>query len=179
VTSARSSARGARRGLTVVEVVLSVVLGCTVLGAGLATIAMSNDVARSSAADDAASRVVARVLRSLTDDVRRASRDTLMHLDGTDFADGTTDTGVSFQHVVGYRGTTLLGPVVVVRFDSVTGDVIRTQGGVSETIARKVTSLQIERDGNRLTFTAVCHRGPTDARGRRSSASSSVHVRNP
>lgn len=170
---------GRRGGITLVEVVLSVVLGCTVLGAGLATIAMSNDVARTSATDDAASRCVSRVLRLVADDVRRASRGTLQHLDGTAFEDGDSATGVTFQHVVGYRGTTLLGALVEIRHDATTGDVIRTEGGVSETLVRSVGSFQVAREGNRVVVSVSAHRGPTDDRGRAALGSAAVHVRNP
>lgn len=170
-------------GLSALEVVVSAALGSIVLGGGIVVTSSSSEVARSSATEDAASRHVARVLRLTCDEIRRASLGTVTLPDGSPLASGASASGFRSRRVLGFSGAVVLDTVAAIRFvqepGAATGDIVRTQSGVDETIARGVTSFSIARNLDSFTVNVAARSGSMDDRGRGAHGTMTVVVRNP
>lgn len=171
-------------GLSAWEVVVATFLGFGVIGGGIAVTQSSTAVAASSAWDDSASRHVEQVLRALTDSVRTGSLATVRRPDGvTALLDGGSDAGISIQRVLGYAGDVQLDTAVTYTLEippgATSGDVLRRQGGVTQVVARGVTSLSVTRAGDNFTIVVAAHSGPEDDRGRNARGSVTVRTRNP
>jgi hypothetical protein len=168
------------RGLSAWEVLVASLLGAGMIGGGIAVTQSSTALAASSAWEDSASRHVEQVLRALTDALRTGSLDTVRRADGvTALANGGSDTGITIQRVLGYSGDVDLDAPITYSLDAASGDVVRTQNGVSQTLARGITSLSITRTGDSFTVVVAAHAGPSDDRGRTARGSVTVRTRNP
>lgn len=170
-------------GVSALEVVISASLGSIVIGGGIAVTSSSSEVARSSATEDSASRHVEKVLRVVAESIRRSSRSSLGVAVGSPLANGATTDAIVSQEVLGYSGAIRLDAPATIRFvrapGAETGDVVRTQSGVDETIARGITSFAVARSGDAYTIAVAARSGPDDDRGRGAHGAMTVAVRNP
>lgn len=171
------------RGLTLLEVTIAVVLIASVAGGALALLDSSNALTRSVNDQRAAALRVDRALASISDEFRKGSLATAVHLDGTTFGDGESGTGFQIRPVRGWNGSVLTGDLVRYEFELPTGategELVRTEGGVETVLVRGITSFDVSRSGNVFVFKASSRSGPTDDRERRASGEIRVMARNP
>ena len=147
--------RASRAGTTLVGTVLAASLAIVVLGAGLRLVQSHSNLAESADAGDTAARRTERVLVAFEDAVRSGSLAQFTHVDGTAFTAGTSDDGVSGKRAVGYRGA----PILSARFkiwwapdaSGTSGDVLRSQGGVTEVVAHGVDRFRVTRSAGAFT----------------------------
>ena len=172
-----------QRGLTLVEVVISVVLLAAVLGGAVTLLDTSSDLAQSVNDERAAAMRVDRALGAIADEFRRGSLATATQLDGTTFSDGETDTGFQIRPIQGWDGAAVLGTQVRYEFSidagATEGELVRRSGAIETLLARGITSFSVQRTGSAFVFTVTAESGPNDDRRRRSSGSLQVMARNP
>lgn len=172
-----------QRGLTLVEVVISVVLLAGVLGSALALLDTSSDLAQSVNDERAAATRVDRALAKIADEFRKGSLASAAHLDETNFSDGDTGTGFRIRKTLGWDGGPILGEEVcyelVVPAGAAEGELVRREGAIETVLARGVTSFQVTRNGSAFDFTATAASGQTDDRRRTATGSLRVMARNP
>ncbi len=175
--------RRSARGFTLVETVISVALVVGVLGAAVALLDTSNDLAQSVNDERAAAIRVDKGLTSISEEFRKGSLATVLHLDGTTFSDGDTDVGFMMRRVVGWNGSTVQSAQV--RYEVVTssgfgtGELIRQEGTLQTVLARGITAFRVTRSGTSFTFQIDAASGQTDDRQRKASGSVRVVARNP
>jgi Tfp pilus assembly protein PilV len=171
------------RGLSLVEVSVSVALIVAVLGGATALLDASESLAQSANDQSLALNRVDRVLAPLADELRKGSLASARKLDGTTFSDGQNDVGFQIRPVRGWSGTAETGDLVTIRWvrpaGAPVGDVVRSQDGVEVTLARNVTNFQVSRIGNVFRFEIAARAGPEDDRRRTASGSVTVMARNP
>ena len=156
-------------GAALVETTVATALAIAVLGAGSALVGSGSDLARSAAAGDIAARHAERALLAFEDAIRSGSLAAVRRVDGTTFADGAFDDGMSGRRVVGYSGNPVLGTRFKLRWvadaTGTSGDVFREQDGVTEMIAHGVPRFRVTRTGSAFTVSVtafVQNRGTWD-----------------
>ncbi len=175
--------RRAARGLTAFELMATASLAVGILIAANLMLQASTDVSKSTADQGAAQMRVQRSLLPLGDVIRRGSLASLRHVDGTNFAGGTSDTGFQIRRVVSYCGAPIVSALRTYRWDrpagATEGDLIRVDGTVNSVLVRHVTNFNVSRTGNLITITVSTRSGPTDDRARTATGTLEVAARNP
>jgi hypothetical protein len=141
-----------QRGSLLISTIVSASLGVIVIGAAAMVVQGGSGVARSAAVGDTATRRTARALAAFADAVRSGSLSQVRRVDGTAFADGTTDDGISGRRVIGYSGTPVLGTRFTLKWvadpSGTRGDLLREQDGLTELVASGVERFQVTRNGD-------------------------------
>lgn len=139
-----------RRGSTLWETVVGASFAVVVLGAGVQLTKSGSDLARSAAAGDTAGRRAEHALSVFADAVRSGSLAEFRRVDGSTFADGTSDDGIQGRRVVGYSGAPILGTTFTLRWQAsgASGEVLRVQDGITEVVARGVERFRVTRTGD-------------------------------
>ena len=170
-------------GVSAVELIMSATLAVGVLGGVGYMIDASQGVARSTTDAGTASARVGETLTKLADAIRRGSLASARHIDGTNVADATNDTGFQIRAVTAFSGAPVTANLVSYRLDlppgATEGDLIRTEGAFVAVLASHVTSFRVARAGNLFTLSMSARSGPRDDRGRTSTGSVQVSARNP
>ena len=167
------------KGLTLLELIISASLSAVVLlGAG-SMVSASTNLSQSSTNVGESTRRVDATLGELADAIRRGSLASARRSDGTNFASGTTDSGIQIRRVVGFRGTPVTSDLVAYRWDSTTGDVLRVEDAVVSILASHVTAFAITRTADLFTVTLTSRSGPQDDRGRTATGMLQIAARNP
>lgn len=163
-------ARGRLRGLTLIETVVSTLVGFLVifaatrllLGAGDLTDSINHSTRSEVRADHA--------LWTSIGVLRCSSLDSAEHLDGTPFEDGNLATGLSVLMVEEFEEGVPQGDRLTLRWDrplgATEGTLVLEGGGLSRTLARGVTEFSVRRDGDGFRLTLRAESGPPDDRRR-------------
>jgi len=171
------------RGITLLEVTISSALLLCVLGATNSLVAAATGLASTTNDINTASGRADRALQTASAAVRRGSFATLRRVDGTAFADASSDSGFQIQEVRSYSGALILGTAatykLVIPAGRTEGSVVRTQDGLDRTIANGVTGFTVTRSGSLLVLDVRTRSGPADDRARFIHATTQVESRNP
>jgi type II secretory pathway pseudopilin PulG len=173
----------AREGFTLLEVCVAVGLASVIIGGGLGVTRSSGELARTTMAQEDATRRVDAALRAFTDQLRHASLATVQRPDGTPFPAGATDAGLRCRRVGGFSGGVTLAPASTLRFvlpaGATTGALVRRTGTTDETIVRGLTALSVERTADSFVVIVSARSGAADDRGRTARGSVTLGCRNP
>jgi len=175
--------RTSSRGLTLIEVTVSVTLMVAVLGSAFALLDSSSELAQSVSDQRVASTRVDRALSAIADEFRKGSLATVQHPDGTTFSDTETDSGFQIRPVSGWNGGAVQGEFVTYQLilepGATEGDLVRQELSVQTVLARSITSFTATRAGSAFTFQVTAFSGQMDHRRRSSTGTLRVMARNP
>lgn len=170
------------RGLSLVEVVVAAAISTGVLGGAVAVLRSTSELARGAAAEDAASWRVTQALDAVVEEIRRSSGASVLHLDGTPFSNGTSDSGFTSRRVLTFSGTPTLAPARTIRFDlapsATEGELVNAAGPVVQTVARGITEFQVTRTAGSYVVTIAAQSGDRQSL-RKARGSVTVRSRNP
>jgi hypothetical protein len=170
-----------RRGSTLLETVAGASFALVVLGAGIQLTKSGTDLARSAAAGDTAGRRAEHALAVFADAVRTGSTAEFRRVDGSTFADGASDDGIQGRRVVGFSGNPILGTTFTLRWQAAgtSGEVVRTQDGITEIVARGVDRFRVSRAGDAFTVNVTTSVQVQGSNQRTSRGSVTARSRNP
>jgi prepilin-type N-terminal cleavage/methylation domain-containing protein len=171
------------KGLTLIEVLVSLSLAGVVLAAAGKLLDSSCNLAKSDAEAGLADQRVQHVLLPLSDAIRRGSLASIRHVDGANFSSGTSDSGFQVRQVLSNHGAPVAGPLIIYRLDkpagATEGEILRIEGPIQSVLASGVTDFKVTRSGNLFTIDVSTHAGPQDDRGRDAHSTRQVGGRNP
>jgi hypothetical protein len=174
---------GRSRGLSMVEVSVSVgILSGIVLIAG-AVLRTSSSMAASTVDTGVAAARVRRALDPVADMIREGSLATMQAPGNVPFGDGETHDSLRLRKPTGFSGGVQLAPQVTIRLvrpvGSPVGDVVVDDGTRQVVLVRRLSDFRISRAGSTFTIVASSANGPADDRLRNAEERVSVLPRNP
>lgn len=168
--------------MTLVEVVVAAAISTGIIGGSIAVMRSTSDLARNASNEDSASYRVSLALGAVVEQIRQSSNGSILHLDGSLFQNGSSDTGFTSRRVLSYSGGQDLGPPVTIRFDvpagKTSGELVSVSGPVVQVLVRGITDFRLTRASGTYTVSVSTMSGQHESL-READGQVNVRSRNP